>query len=49
MALRLVPPEAVNQARLGYAEREPILYVLLQRYIELSGFREAARVAKIAF
>jgi hypothetical protein len=35
MALGLVPPEAVNHARLGYAEREPILYVLLQRYIEL--------------
>jgi hypothetical protein len=37
MALGLIPLETVNHARLGYAKREPILYVLLQRYIELRG------------
>ena len=35
MALGLVPLEAVHHARLGYAEREPILHVLLQRDVEL--------------
>src|SRR5271165_1544045 len=37
MALGLVPLEAINHAGLGYAEREPILYVPLQRDVELGG------------
>src|SRR5580692_569856 len=35
MALRLVAFEAVHHARLGYAEREPVLHVLLKGDIEL--------------
>ena len=35
MALGLVPLEAINHASLGNAEREPILYIPLQRDVEL--------------
>src|SRR5579863_403477 len=37
MALGLVPLETVNHARLGHAEGEPILDVLLQGHVELRG------------
>src|SRR5580704_16449008 len=35
MALGLIPLETVDHARLGHAERKPILDVLLQGYVEL--------------